>query len=194
MYNQVYMATSRDRYYTEIFKTLTDYNDCNNTPLLNTDIRETIRKSIEQKSIANNNNVTTDSFNHKPNTQRDNANITFTSENIDKSDELVDEINNLTINNARYYESNTATASDAQGDLTRNMQTVNHTIIGNETVTHTSNGNFEKIELSDHPCCRSADEPKGLPEDCAGCSGTTDALESYKKGSCCGHSIGQRMG
>ena len=37
------------------------------------------------------------------------------------------------------------TTSDAQGDLTRNPETVNHTSNGNETVTtHTSNGNFEQ--------------------------------------------------
>ena len=47
-------------------------------------------------------------------------------------DDLVDAVNNLTINDARYYESNTATASDTQGDLSRNP----------ETVTHTSKGNF----------------------------------------------------
>ena len=32
---RAYMATSRDKYYTEIYKTLTDYNDRNNAPLLN---------------------------------------------------------------------------------------------------------------------------------------------------------------
>ena len=41
------MATSRDRYYTEIFKTLTDYNDRNNTELSNAKILEAIRKVIE---------------------------------------------------------------------------------------------------------------------------------------------------
>ena len=58
----------------------------------------------------------------------------FTSKKIDKSDYLVDEVNNLTTNNAKYYESTTSTASDTQGNLTRNM----------ETGTHTSNGNFEQ--------------------------------------------------
>ena len=38
------METSRDRYYTEIFKTLNDYNDRNNTPLSYADIREEISK------------------------------------------------------------------------------------------------------------------------------------------------------
>ena len=62
----------------------------------------------------------------------------FTSEKLDKSDELLDVVNNLTINNDGYYESNTATTSDTQGDLTHNIE------IGN----HTSNRNFEQILLS----------------------------------------------
>ena len=41
------MAISRDKYYTEIFKTLTDYNDCNNMPLSITKIREAIHKVTE---------------------------------------------------------------------------------------------------------------------------------------------------
>ena len=53
---------------------------------------------------------------------------------LDKLDELVDAVKNLTINDAKYYESNTATASDPQEYLTRNL----------ETVTHTSNRNFEQ--------------------------------------------------
>ena len=49
-------------------------------------------------------------------------------------DEILDEVKKLTINDTKYYESNTATASDAQGNLTQNK----------ETFTHTSNRNFEK--------------------------------------------------
>ena len=54
----------------------------------------------------------------------------------------------MTINDAKYYESNTATASDAQGNPTRNTETATHTSNGNESVTHTSNGNFEQKILS----------------------------------------------
>ena len=61
----------------------------------------------------------------------------FTSEKLDKLDELLDAVNNLTINDAKYSESNTAIASDSQGDITLNPETVTHTINGNETVTHT---------------------------------------------------------
>ena len=63
---------------------------------------------------------------------------------LDKLDELVDAVKFLTINDAKYYESSTATASDTQVDLTRNPETVNHTIHGNETFNHTSNRNFEQ--------------------------------------------------
>ena len=54
----------------------------------------------------------------------------------------------MTINDAVYYESNTATASDSQGDLTRNPETCTHTSNGNDTVTRTSNGKFEQKLLS----------------------------------------------
>ena len=89
-----------------------------------------------------------DTFSHTYNTQRENANAIFTGEKLDKSDELVDSVKNLTINNAKYYESNTATASDAQGDLTLDPETVTHTSNGNEPVTRTSNRNFEQKLLS----------------------------------------------
>ena len=71
---------------------------------------------MEEESIADANNVTVDTFSHTSNKQKDNANAIFTSEKLDKSDKLVGTVNNLTINNARYYESNTVGTSD----LTRN--------------------------------------------------------------------------
>ena len=48
------------------------------------------------------NNVTADAFNHVSILQRENANTIFTSEKLDKLDELVDAVNKLTINNAGY--------------------------------------------------------------------------------------------
>ena len=53
-------------------------------------------------------------------------------------DELVYAVNNVTINNAGYYESITETTSDAHRILTLNL----------ETVTHTCSGNFEQKLLS----------------------------------------------
>ena len=46
----------------------------------------------------------------------------------------MDSVNKLTINNAKHYEPSTATANEAQGNITQNL----------ETVTHTSNINFEQ--------------------------------------------------
>ena len=63
---------------------------------------------------------------------------------LDKLDKLVDAVKYSTTNNSEYYESNTVTASDAQGDPTHNLETVTQTSNGNETVTHTSNRNFEQ--------------------------------------------------
>ena len=57
---------------------------------------------------------------------------------------LVDSVKNLTIDDAKYYESNTLTVSDTQGDLTRNMETITHNSSGNERVTHTSKIIFEQ--------------------------------------------------
>ena len=78
------------------------------------------------------------------NIQRENAIAFFTSYKLDKSDEIDEVVNNLAINDAEYYESNTATAIDAQGDFTCYPETVTNTINSNETGTHNRNGDFEK--------------------------------------------------
>ena len=135
---QACMVNSKEKYYKKICKTLTDYNYLKNTTLSNAKIQEAIRKFMEEDSIADVSNVTADTFIHVSNTKINNANAIFTSKNIDKSDELVDAIKDLTINDAEYYESNTETANDAQGDLTCNQ----------ETVTHTRNVKFEQKLLS----------------------------------------------
>ena len=65
-------------------------------------------------------------------------------------DELEYALKYLTINDAKYYESDTDTASDAQDDITKNMETFTHPRNSNETVTHTSNEIFEKKLFSNH--------------------------------------------
>ena len=57
-----------------MFKTLTDYNDRNNTPSSNSNIREVMRKVTEEEPIAEANNVTADTFSHTYNTERGKAN------------------------------------------------------------------------------------------------------------------------
>ena len=73
------------------------------------------------------NNVTANTFSHTPNTQKESANMIFTSEELDKSDELADTLKDLTIKNSVYYAPNSATSSDAQRDLTSDPKTVTHT-------------------------------------------------------------------
>ena len=82
---------------------------------------------MEEGSIKDAKNFTVDKFNHASSSQIENANAVFTSEKLDTLDKIVHTINNLTINNAEYYESNTATASDAQGNPTKNPETVTQT-------------------------------------------------------------------
>ena len=50
---------------------------------------------MEEESIPDVNNVTADTFSHTYNTQRDNANAIFTSDNLDKLDELADALKDL---------------------------------------------------------------------------------------------------
>ena len=61
---------------------------------------------------------------------------------------MTDALKYLTINNAEYYESETATASDTQGDPTCNPKTVIHTSNWRGEVMDTSNWNFEQKMLS----------------------------------------------
>ena len=80
----------------------------------------------EQESIADDNNVTTDAFSHTSSSQRENSNTIFTSEKLEKLDNLVDAINKLKINDTG-SELSTAPASVTQGDLMSDPDTVTHT-------------------------------------------------------------------
>ena len=103
---------------------------------------------MEDESILGSNHVTTDAFSHASNTQIDNANPIFTSKKLDNLDDLADALKYLTINDAKYYESDKETAIDAQGDPTRDPKIVTHTSNRNENFMDTSNGNFEQKLLS----------------------------------------------
>ena len=52
----------------------------------------------------NPNNITADTLSHASNTKRENANTIFKSEKLDKLENMVDTVNKLTINDAKYYE------------------------------------------------------------------------------------------
>ena len=69
-YEWACISTSKYNYYTYIFITPTGYNDYNNMPLSNTNIREEIRNGMEKKSIKDANNVTADTFNHASSAKR----------------------------------------------------------------------------------------------------------------------------
>ena len=133
---------------------------------------------MEQESISDANNVTADAFSRAPSVQRENASAIFKSEKLDKLDELVDAVNNLTINYSKYYESNTATASDAQGNLTSDP----------ETVTHTINGLFNKnyrVAGLQYTCAA----PANKPGDCGNYIDATDARDACDEGNLFRHSV-----
>ena len=80
----------------------------------------------EKERITDADNVTADALSHASGLYRENLDNIFTNKKLDKSDKLINAINNLTINSAR-YELNKANTSDAQGNLTINSYTVTHT-------------------------------------------------------------------
>ena len=107
-YEQACMATMKYKYYTKILETLVDYNDRNNAPLSNENIRQSVSRVMaeteeeERDARRNSNNVTMYTFfNQSPvpiNTQRKNANVTNErriSSNI--LAETIKEVNGLTI-------------------------------------------------------------------------------------------------
>ena len=56
---------------------------------------------MEEESISDSNNVTEDTFSHTSNTQRENLNAIFTSEKLDKLDNLTDMLKDLAINDGK---------------------------------------------------------------------------------------------
>ena len=56
------MKNTKEKYWSEMYDTITNYNDRNYTPLSNTNIREAIDKEIMEEQ-AEANNATVDAFN-----------------------------------------------------------------------------------------------------------------------------------
>ena len=93
--------------------------------------------------------VTADTFSQTSNTQRENSNAILTSEMIDKSDELVEKLKDLTINDAEYYISDSANVNDAKGGPTSNPKAITHNSDGKKRkVTYTSNRILQQKILS----------------------------------------------
>ena len=80
---QVCMADSRYKYYTELLRAITHFNNPNNAPLTNENIREVINKVIAEEELDAH-NVTAGTFIQMSNTQGDNANTILKSEKLDK--------------------------------------------------------------------------------------------------------------
>ena len=61
------MLEKKEKYYTEMSNTITNFNDKNDAPLFNTNIREAIvifMMEDEEESITDVNTVTADAFSH----------------------------------------------------------------------------------------------------------------------------------
>ena len=92
---------------------------------------------VKEESIIDSHSVTAGAFRHVSSLHKENLDAIFTNEKLEKLDNLVTKINNVTINNSG-YELITAAVSDAQGNLASDLY----------TVTHISNGILDQKPLS----------------------------------------------
>ena len=152
---RAWMATPRDKYYTELFRTMTYFNNWRNAPFSNKNIWDAIHRVIaEQESDANyitsySHNLTVDTFSQTSNTQRENKNTILTSEKRYKLDALAETLNGLTVNDAGYYESDSANENDAKGNLASNPKITTHTSDRKKRkVTDNSNVYLQQKSLS----------------------------------------------
>ena len=142
------MAPQRDKYYTELFRTIIDCTDHNGEQLSNENIQYAIHKVIAEEE-ADAHNVTVDTFSQTPNTQRENENTILTSEKRDKSDARAETLKWLTINDVGYYESDSVNGNGAKDNPASNPKVYTHTTDGKKRkVTDTSNGYLQQKLLS----------------------------------------------
>ena len=139
-----------------MLETKVDYNDYNNAPLCNENLRQEVSKVMEETeeeerdSERNANNMTMDTFCHQSpvttNTQGEIANVT--NEGQISSEILAESIKGFngltiqsTINDAAYYDSE---EDDAESDPNSDPKVATHTSDKNKrkiTDTNTTNGN-----------------------------------------------------
>ena len=113
----------------ELCNTTINYNDLNNTPLSNMNIQEAIlqvMKEEEEEAITDATNATADTFSLVFIPLRGNLNAVFTSEKLENTNELVNAVANMKINDVG-YELNAATASDAHVEFLINPDRNTHT-------------------------------------------------------------------
>ena len=155
------MLEKKENIYMELNNNINNLNDNNDAHLSNAKILEAIVKFMikdEEESITGANNVTADAFTHVLSSQRDNSDTIFTHEKLDESENLVNAINNLTINTSG-YELNKAITSDSQVNLTSNPDTVTHKSNGPDTVSQTRSGIWNEKLFS----CRTIIKVSALP-------------------------------
>ena len=140
-----------------MLETLFDYNDCNNAPFSNENLRQAIstvkaeNEAEESKIISDANNVTMNTFCQSSvttNTQGDNKNAILTSERLNNLDALAETLKVLTtdstINDSAYYNSD---KNDAEGDSKSDTLVATYTSDRKKrkvTDTETTNGNYPR--------------------------------------------------
>ena len=130
---QVCMENPRDKYYMKCFRTITDYNNCNDVPFSNENIQDTIHRFISKEEMdyhsitLDSHNVTVDNFSRTSNKQIDNNNTILTSEKLEKLDDMAETLKGLAINNSGYYELGSTNANDAKNNTARNPKMNTHT-------------------------------------------------------------------
>ena len=87
-YQQARISESMEKYYMELSNTIKNFNEWNNTPLSNVNIQESILRVMredEEVAITDAKNVNADKFSHASSSKRENSNMIFTSEKLEKS-------------------------------------------------------------------------------------------------------------
>ena len=94
------MANVKDKYWTEMYNTITNYNDRNHTPLSNVKIAEAIDKIIlEEQAEANNNTVDTFITTRNESNNLFNKIESFTIDDVGKN--LINKFAKMKINDVR---------------------------------------------------------------------------------------------
>ena len=123
-------------------------------------------------------NVTAYTFSHTSNTQRDDSNVILTSKKLDKSDDLEETLNDLTVNDYVYYVSDSANANDTIGDPGSNPKIVPHNGDGKiKNVMDTRNRILQQALLSNRilPILTTKINPR-IDNSIATCGGTPHTL------------------
>ena len=95
-----------DKYYAELYRTITDCNGRNGAPFSNKEILDTINRVVV-KEEADSHNFTVNTFSQTPvtpNIKGENENTILTADKLNNSDALSETLKGLTINDTAYDE------------------------------------------------------------------------------------------